>query len=444
MDHKEHWAMLQQVVADILTTATNKGATEVEAGASINVGLSCTVRLGEIETIEFNRDKSIGVTVYHGKRKGSTSSSDIDMQSILQVVDMAGRIAEYTEEDPYNGLAFPKHLAKNIPALDLYHPADVQPELAIEIAKNCEMVAMAVDKRINNSEGASFSANVSYRVYGNTNGFLSGYPSSSYSLSCTVIGQEGNSMQRDFDYTVARCMQDLNSYQNIGQSAANRTIARLGSRKLKTCKAPVLFYPSVAKSLLASFVSAISGTNLYRKSSFLLDFLHKKVFADFINIKEEPLLPKALGSTPFDNEGVATVPKTIVKNGVLQGYVLNSYSARKLGLETTGNAGGVHNLILEAAGNNSFNELLKTMGTGLVAMELMGHGVNIVTGDYSRGVAGFWVENGVIQYPVEEVTIASNLKDMFLRVLAVGNDLDFRSNIITGSILIEEMTIAGN
>lgn len=443
IDHKKQWALLNQTVADILSAATKQGASSVEAGASIDVGLSCTVRLGAVETIEFNRDKSIGVTVYHGKRKGSTSSSDLGNESIKNVVEMAGRIAKYTEADPYNGLVAPEYLAKNIPDLDLYHPIDMQPEQAIALAKNCEQVAMAVDKRLNNSDGATVSANICYRVYGNTNGFLAGYPSSSYALSCTVIGQDDESMQRDFDYTVARKLQDLNSYQIVGNQAAKRTLARLGARKLKTCKQPILFCPSAAKSLLASFVAAISGTNLYRKSSFLLDCLGQQVFADCINIKENPLLPKALGSAPFDAEGVVTAPKEIVTNGALQSYILSGYSARKLGLDLTGNAGGVHNLIL-AAGQQNFNELLRTMGTGLVAMELMGPGVNIVTGDYSRGVAGFWVENGIVQYPVEEVTIAGNLKDMLLNILAVGNDLDFRGNIITGSILLNEMTIAGS
>ena len=443
MDHKDFWIKLEQIVADILTMASKNGATAVEASANINVGLSCTVRLGKVETIEFNRDKHLGVTVYHGKRKGFTSGSDLEIASIQQIVDMAGRIAKYTEDDPYNGLADVKHIAKHIPNLDLYHLTDIQPEQAIAIAKNCEDEAMAFDNRINNSDGANFAANVSYRVYGNSNGFLAGYPSSRYSLSCTVIGQDEQSMQRDYDYTMARNINELNKAQVVGRKAAERTVARLGAVKLKTCKAPVLFHPNTAKNLLASFISAISGTNLYRKSSFLLEQLNKKIFADIINIKEEPFLLRGLGSAPFDNEGVAPIPRYLVQDGVLQGYVLNSYSARKLGMETTGNAGGVHNLKLEP-GKNNFNELLKRMGRGLVAMELIGNGVNIVTGDYSKGCVGFWVENGEIQYPVEEITIASNLKNMFLNILAIGNDLDYRDNIVIGSILVSEMTIAGN
>lgn len=443
IDHAANWAMLRQVVADILQNAKLQGATASQAAASIDIGLSCTVRLGQVETLEFNRSKAIGVTVYNGKRKGSTSSSDIDQNSIRQVVDMASKIARYTEEDPHNGLAEAKYLAKDIPDLDLYHYSDIQPEQAVELAKNCEAIALGVDKKINNSEGASFTANLSYQVYGNSHGFLQGFPSSSYSLSCSVIGQEGSAMQRDDDYTVARCFTDLASSRAVGESAAKRTLARLGARKIKTCSVPVMFDPSTARSLLATFIAAISGTNLYRKSSFLLDSLGSQVFAKHINISENPLLPKALGSSAFDGEGVATKQRTIIKDGILQNYVLSSYSARKLGMETTGNAGGVRNLLLEP-GKQNFTELLTTMGTGLLVTELMGQGINLVTGDYSRGAAGFWVENGVIQYPVEEITIAGNLKDMLINIVAIGNDLDRRGNIITGSILLDKLTIAGS
>jgi len=442
-EHQEFWAKLKQVVADVLSMSCIKGASAVEASASFNIGLSCIVRLGKVEIIEFNRDKHLGVTIYHGKRKGFTSSSDLDIASIQQIVEMADRIAKYTEDDPYNGLADPKYIASNIRDLDLYHATDLQPEQAITIARNCEDAAMAFDKRINNSDGASFTANVAYMVYGNSQGFLAGYPSSSYSLSCTVIGQEDKSMQRDFDYTIARDLNDLSQAQIVGRQAAERTLARLGAVKIKTCKVPVLFHPETARRLLASFITAISGTNLYRKSSFLLDQLNKKIFADLVNIKEEPFLLKALGSSPFDSEGVEPTPRYIVQNGILRSYILNSYSARKLGMETTGNAGGIHNLKL-GSGKYNFVELLQQMDTGLVAMELIGHGVNIVTGDYSKGCAGFWVERGKIQYPVEEITIAGNLKEMFLHILAIGNDVDHRDNIITGSILVEEMTVAGN
>jgi PmbA protein len=438
---------LKPIVADALTMAMHNGATAVEVTASIHLGLSCLVRLGEVETIEFNNSKHIGITIYYNHSKGITSSSDLDIKTVQQLVATAGKIAKYTEEDPYNGLADPKYMAHNILDLNLYYPIEVQLDSVIKLAKNCEHVAISSDKRINNSEGAAFSAELSYGVYGNSNGFLAGYPSSSYALSCTVIGQDHKhkNMQRDFDYTVARNINDLNHYQLVGTEAAKRTVARLGARKLTTCKAPVLFCPNVARNLLGAFIAAISGGNLYRKSSFLLDSLHKKVFADFINLKEEPLLPKALGSAPFDGEGVITAPKYIVKNGILQSYILNSYSARKLGMETTGNAGGIHNLILNpGTGNSNHNDLLIQMGTGLVVVELIGHGINIINGDYSNGCVGFWVENGTIQYPIEETTIAGNLKDMFLNILAVGNDLDYRSNIITGSVLVAEMTISGN
>lgn len=439
----EYFAKLQQLVADVLTKAIVKGATAVEAAASVNISACYTVRLGKVETVEFNRDKYIGVTIYRGKRKGYTSSSDLELAAIEKLIDFAARIAKYTEEDPAHGLADPYVLAKNIANLDLYHPINIPAKQAIAMAYDCEQAALKFDNRLQNSDGASFTSSIAYKVYGNSNGFLAGYPSSQYSLSCTVIGQEQNAMQRDFDYTIARSFTDLTLAKIVGSNAAKYTIARLGAIKLKTCKAKVLFHPNTAKNLLATFIAAISGGNLYRKASFLLEHLNQQVFANFINIKEEPFLLKAIGSTPFDNEGVLPSPRYLVQNGVLQSYVLNSYTARKLGLTTTGNAGGVHNLRLEP-GQDDFAALVKKLGTGLIAMELIGQGVNIVTGDYSKGCAGFWVEQGVIQYPVDEITIAGNLKDIFLNILAVGNDLDYRHNIITGSILTAEMTIAGN
>ena len=440
---QETWKKLNKLVDKILSLAKKYGATSAEAGAYISTGLSTTVRLGEAETIKFSKDKLIAITVYIGQQKGSVTTSDISDGAIKRAVSAACRIAKYTEKDSYSGLADPTYLAKQIPNLDLYHPSDLTIEQAIKHAKICEDVALDFDKRIVNSEGSTFKTNLRYQVYGNTLGFLAGFPSSYYSLSCTVIGKSGNSMQRDSDYTITRDINELATSQTIGEKAARRTLARLDARKIKTCKSPVLFVPNMAKGIWSAFISTISGKNLYRKTSFLLNHLNKPVFSNFVYIREEPHLPKAIGSVPFDNEGVVTKSRYIVKGGQLHEYVLNSYSARKLAMETTGNAGGIHNLVIEA-GSQSFNDLLSTMGKGLVVTELMGHGTNIVTGDYSCGAFGFWVDNGQIQYPVEEITIAGNLKDMFLNLLAIGNDVDRRGNILTGSVILEEMTIAGN
>jgi len=433
---------LETIVAAILAEAKRRGASAAEAGVNAEGGLSVTVRLGEVETVEHNRDKGLGVTVYFGQRKGSASTSDFSGEAIRETVGAACAIARYTAEDPCAGLADAALMARDIPDLDLHHPWEPDAEHAIALAEECEAAAQAVDKRITNSEGATVSSHAGYRVYGNSHGFMGAYPSSRHSVSCAVIADDGHGMQRDYWYTVARDKRDLETVRSVGQRAGDRTVKRLGGRRLSTRQSPVLFVAEVAGGLFGNFIRAIRGESLYRKASFLLDQLGQPVFPSFIHIHEQPHIKKALGSSPFDGEGVATRARDIVAAGVLQSYVLDSYSARKLGMQTTGNAGGVHNLTIDS-GPHDFAALLKEMGTGLLVTEMMGMGVNIVTGDYSRGAAGFWVEDGAIQYPVEEITIAGNLRDMFMGIAAVGNDVDMRGSTRTGSVLIERMTIAG-
>jgi PmbA protein len=432
----------KNLIADVLVEAKAQGANAYEAALSSGSGLSVTVRLGEVETIEHNRDKGLGVTVYFGKRKGSASTTDFSSAALKETVAAACSIAKYTSEDDCSGLADAALMAKDIPDLDLYYPWELSAEQAIEIAKECEDTARSVDKRITNSEGSSISTQQGFRVYGNSHGFLGAYPSTRHSLSCTLIGQEGESMQRDYWYSTVRDSADLEGAAAIGKRAAERTLRRLNARRVATCRAPVVFSPEMAAGLLGSFVSAVRGGSLYRKTSFLLDSLGQQVFPSSIHIHEEPLLKKGLGSAPFDSEGVATGAHDLVHEGRVASYVLDSYSARKLGMQTTGNAGGVHNLVIDS-GPNDLDGLLKKMDKGLLVTELMGQGINRVTGDYSRGASGFWIEGGQIQYPVEEITVAGNLKDMFLNIVEVGNDVDTRRNIRTGSILIENMTIAG-
>lgn len=437
------WGVLNDTVSQVLEQVKQQGATAAEVAISVESGLSASVRLGEVDTVEFHQDKLLGLTVYKGQHKGSVTTTDLRPEALKTLIEAACRIAGYAEEDPYAGLADREMMADQIPELDLYHPWRVTPEEAIAWAKQCEAAAMNFDPRISNSEGANFSSHSRYRVYGNSHGFLGAYPSTRHSMSCTVIGQTGESMQRDHDYTIARDGHDLEPWEKIGQRAAERTLNRLNARKIKTTQAPVIFSAEMATGIISHFISAISGGNLYRKSSFLLDYLGKSVFPEFVQIKEVPHIPRALGSAPFDHEGVATKQRDIVQNGVLQSYVLSSYSARKLGLKSTGNSGGIHNLLLSHS-DKDLEDLLKQMDRGLLVTELLGHGVNIVTGDYSRGAAGFWVENGEIQFPVEEVTIAGNLKEMFLHLVAIGNDIEKRSSILTGSLLFEQMTIAGS
>jgi PmbA protein len=442
IDMQERQGRLEQLVDDLLSEARQQGATAAEAGVSSDTGLSLTVRMGVPETIEHTRDNGLGVTVYFGQRKGSASTSDLSPQAVKETVEAACNFAKYTSEDPCSGLADADLMATDLPDLDLYHPWDLPVDEAIEQATRCESAAREEDSRIINSEGATLNTHSGVHVYGNSHGFIGGYPSSRHSLSCAVVGKEGENMQRDYWYTLSRLSGELDSAESVGRIAAQRTVSRLGARRVPTQQAPVLFQADVAVGLLRSFISAIRGSALYRKASFLLDHLDQQIFPDFVQIHEEPRLLRGLASAAYDNEGVATVNRTYISDGVLQSYVLDSYSARKLGLQTTGNAGGVRNLRI-SCGDLDRSALLKKMDRGLLVTELMGQGVNMVTGDYSRGAAGYWVENGVIQYPVEEITIAGNMKEMFMGLQEVGSDVETRSSVQTGSWLIDRMMVAG-
>ncbi len=442
IDMQERQARLEQLVDDLLSEARRQGASAAEAGVSSDAGLSLTVRLGAPETIEHTRDNGLGVTVYFGHRKGSASTSDLSPQAVKETVEAACNFAKYTSEDPCAGLADAELMARDLPDLDLYHPWELPVDEAIELATRCEAAAREADARIFNSEGATLNSHSGVHVYGNSHGFIGGYPSSRHSLSCAVVGREGESMQRDYWYTLSRLNGELESPESVGQTAARRTVSRLGARRIPTQQAPVLFQADVAVGLLRSFTGAIRGSALYRKASFLLDRLGEQVFPDFVQIHEEPHLPRGLASAAYDNEGVATVDRKFISDGVLQSYVLDSYAARKLGMQTTGNAGGVRNLRINS-GELDRQGLLRKMERGLLVTELMGQGVNMVTGDYSRGAAGYWVEHGEIQFPVEEITIAGNMKEMMLGLQAVGTDVETRSSVQTGSWLIDRMTIAG-
>ncbi|HEX2585217.1 MAG TPA: metalloprotease PmbA [Steroidobacteraceae bacterium] len=433
---------LRNCVELALNEAHRLGASEAEVGVSVDKGLSVTARMRDVETLEYHRDRGMGITVYRGKRKGSASTADLSAAAIRETVAKAYSIAGFTAEDPCAGLPDAEDLAKSIPDLDLNHPWDIEPDAARDLAINCEAAALAVDTRIANSEGATLSSHQGLRMFGNSLGFIAGYASTSHSLSCSVIGQQNGEMQRDYWYSAVRDYRDLESAESVGERAAKRTLERLNAQKLSTRVAPVMFVPELARGFIGHFLSAIRGGSQYRRSSFLLDAAGQQVFPSWFNCIERPHIPKALGSAPFDAEGVTTRDRTLVDQGVLTGYVLSTYSARKLGLKTTGNAGGVHNLIVKA-GTDDFAAMLKKMDTGLVVTELMGSGVNGITGDYSRGAAGFWVEKGVIAYPVHEITIAGNLKDMYQHIVAIGNDVDERGGVRTGSILLESMTIAG-
>ncbi len=436
-------ARLADVVEQALAEAQKSGASAAEAGVNINQGLSVTVRLGEVETIEHTRDKGMSVTVYFGSRTGSASTTDFSGRTLRETVRAACTIAKYTAEDDCAGLADPERLAQDIPDLDLHHSWNPGTDRAVELARAAESAARNMDKRIANSEGGSLSTHEGLDVYGNSHGFLGTVAGTRHSLSVSVIAQDESGMQRDYWYTVARDARNMESPESVGQTAARRSLRRLGSRKLSTRQCPVLYEAPLATSLLSHFVGAVRGTSLYRQASFLLDALGKPVFADFVRVHEQPHLKGAQGSAAFDGEGVATQARDLIRDGILQGYVLDSYSARKLKMQTTGNAGGVHNLTIDP-GKEDLAALMKRMHTGLLVTELIGFGVNTVTGDYSRGAAGFWVENGEMQYPVEEITIAGNLKDMFRRFVAVGSDVDTRGNIRSGSILIESMMVAGS
>ena len=434
---------LKEVVASALSEARSSGASQAEADVSLQRGLTVTVRLGEVDTIEYHRDRGLSVTVYFGKAKGSASTADLRPSAVHETVVKAAAIAQHTSADDCAGLPEQEALAREIPDLDLYHHWDIEPEQAVELARTCEAAGLACDPRLKNSEGATVTTHSGVRVHGNSYGFLAGFPSTSHSLSCALVAQERSDMQRDYWYSVARNPTALEPAEAIGKRAGQRALRRLGARRLSTRRAPVLYAPELARGVFGHFIGAISGTSQYRRSSFLLNAAGQQVFPDFLNIVERPHLRQGLASSPFDAEGVATHDRELISAGVLQGYVLGSYSARKLGLKTTGNAGGIHNLLVSSGQSGSFEELLQRMGTGFYVTELMGQGVNGVTGDYSRGASGFWIENGVIGFPVHEVTIAGNLRDMLRSIVAVGSDVDVQGAIRTGSLLIEAMTIAG-
>lgn len=434
---------LQQIARDILQHAQKGGASACETNVSDGFGQTVTVRQKEVETIEYNRDKGLSVTVYIGQKRGHASTSDFSPQAISDTVAAALSIARYTADDDCAGLADAELLAKDYPSLNLYYPWQISVEEAIELAKQCEQSGFAADKRIANSEGATVAVSESQFIYANSLGFMGGYPLSRHSISCAMIAEQGDSKQRDYWYSVVRDAADLETVESIGRKAGERSAARLGARKIGTCEVPVLFEAPIASGLFGHFASAISGNNLYRKSSFLIDSIGQQVFAPNVQIVELPHLHKGLASGPFDDDGVATVDRHVVENGIVQGYFLGSYSARKLGMRTTGNAGGTHNLIMKNGTPLSFQDLLKKMDTGLLVTELLGHGINPVTGDYSRGASGFWVENDAIRYPVEEITIAGNLKDMFRGIIAIGDDVIVRGSKQCGSVLIDRMTVAG-
>jgi PmbA protein len=436
-------ARLRSSVTAALEKAAALGASQAEADASYGEGLSVTVRQQDVETLEYHRDQGLEVTVYFGQRKGSASTTDMRAESIDQTVAKACSLAGYAAEDAAAGLADADRMATEFPDLDLYHHWELDADQAIVLATECEAAALACDKRITNSEGASLSRHEGCRVYGNSHGFLAGYPDTQHSLSCSVLASNGNEMQRDYEYTVARDPGALVSPVTIGQQAARGAVERLGARKLDTRVTPVIYPAKLARGLFGSALSALSGGALYRRASFLLDSLDTEIFAPHITLTESPYLPRAAGSAPFDNEGVATQQREIVSSGVLRGYVLASYYARKLGLESTGNAGGVHNLLVSDTGV-SYADLIEQMGTGFIVTEMMGQGVNPVNGDYSRGAAGFWVENGEIAFPVQEVTLGGNLLEMYRGMVAIATDIDRRGSICSGSVLIDRMTLAGS
>ena len=434
---------LQDQVEAIIAEARRQGASACEVAVSVEQGLSTTVRQGEVETVEFNRDQGFGITLYVGQRKGSASTSASGEAAIRETVAAALAIAQHASEDDCAGLADAALMARELPELDLYHPWDLAPERAVELALSCEEAAFAHDPRISNADGTTLNTHLGCRVYGNSHGFVGGYASSRHSLSCVMIAEGDGQMQRDYWYDVNRQGELLADPQLIGRKAAERSVARLGARPVPTCEVPVLFAAELATGLFGSFLGAISGGNLYRHSSFLEGALGQQLFPEWLSLDERPHIPRAMASAAFDGDGLATYAKPFVAGGELVSYVLGTYSGRKLGMPSTANAGGVHNLFV-THGDEDQRALLRRMGRGLLVTELMGHGLNMVTGDYSRGAAGFWVENGEIQFPVQEVTIAGNLKDMFRQIVAVGSDLELRGNIRTGSVLIERMTVAGS
>ncbi|HWR78830.1 MAG TPA: metalloprotease PmbA [Pseudomonas sp.] len=434
---------LQEQVEQIIAEARRQGASACEVAVSLEQGLSTTVRQREVETVEFNRDQGFGITLYVGQRKGSASTSASGAEAIRETVAAALAIAEHASEDAFSGLAEAGLMAREMADLDLYHPWNLTPEQSVELALECEAAAFAADSRISNADGTSLSTHRGCRVYGNSHGFVGSYASTRHSLSCVMIAERDGQMQRDYWYDVNRQGTALASAASIGQRAAQRTVSRLGARPVPTCEVPVLFSAELAGGLFGHFLAAISGGNLYRKSSFLEGSLGQQLFPQWLSLNEHPHIPRGLASAAFDGDGLATYAKPFVEDGVIVSYVLGTYSGRKLGMPSTANAGGVHNLLV-THGAEDQRALLRRMGRGLLVTELMGQGLNLVTGDYSRGAAGFWVENGEIQYPVQEVTIAGNLREMFRQIVAVGNDLELRSNIRSGSVLLERMMVAGS
>ena len=436
-------AELEAIVVEALDEARARGVDQAEVAVSHDLGLSATARLGDVEHLEYTNDRGIGITVYCGSRKGSASTSDVSAEAIRETVVKACTFATFTASDKHAGLAEPDRMASEVPDLQLDHPWALDATAAIDMAIACEAAALKFDKRITNSEGASVWTNRGVRAYGNTHGFIGSYGKTGHGISCSVLGEADGDMQRDYFYSASRDPAELEAAEKVGKTAASRAVRRLGARKIATTKAPVLFIPELARGFVGHAMGAIAGGAQYRRASFLLDAAGEKIFPDFISVEERPHIPKGMASAPYDSEGVATWDRDIVAGGVLQGYILSSYSARRLGLETTANAGGAQNLIVP--GNaGSLETLLADMGTGLLVEELIGHGVNAVTGDYSRGAVGQWVENGEIQYPVHEVTIAGNLRELYSRIVAVGGDQDLRGGIRCGSILVDGMTIAGS
>ena len=434
---------LRDAVSLAIEIAQKAGAT-AEVGVTKSGGLSVSTRLQEIENVEFNNDGALGISVYVGQQKGNASTSDLTPEAIKNTVEAALAIAKYTSPDDCTGLADRELMAFDAPDLDLYHAAEIDVDKAVQLALDTEKAALEHDERIVNSEGASFNAHTGVRVYGNSHGILQSYLSSRYSLSCSVIAEHQDQLERDYEYTVARDINQLAQPNWVGENAAQKAIARLQPQKLATQEAPVIFLNDVATGLISHLAAAISGGSLYRKASFLLDHLGKQVLPDWFEIAERPHLIGQLASTPFDSEGVRTQDMEIIRNGILQTYLLTSYSGRKLGMQSTGHAGGIHNWLVKPNSSGKLTALLRQMNRGLLVTEVMGQGVNLVTGDYSRGAAGFWVENGEIQYPVAEITIAGQLPDMLRNIVAVADDIEHRSNIQTGSILLEKMKISGN
>ncbi|HGS4674275.1 metalloprotease PmbA [Vibrio paracholerae] len=446
MDVKERVALQRQELEAAVAKALELAAASsdaAEVAITKSTGLSVSTRMCEVENVEFNSDGALGITVYRGQRKGSASTSDLSEKAIRQTVLAALDIAQYTSADPYAGPAPKELMVQEIPDLDLFHPDEPNPDVAAQIAIAAERAALGYSKKIKQSDGGSYDSHFGIRVYGNSHGLLASYASSRHSISCSVIGEGRNGeMERDYSYTVARHRDDLWTPESVGLQAAENTVSRLDPQKLKTGQFPVMFAADVATGLIGHLVMAISGGNLYRKSSFLLDHLGKSILPSWFNISERPHVMRGLASSPFDSEGVRTQDLEIITDGVLATYLLTSYAARKMNMTPTGHAGGIHNWYVKSTGQN-YQQMLKELGTGLLVTEVMGQGMNVVTGDYSRGAAGFWVENGEIKYPVSEITIAGNLKQMLQQIVAVGSDIETRSQIQTGSILIESMKVAG-